>query len=269
MKLNRIITILAAALLSALVAGCTTSPTGRSQFILVSGSEMATLGAQSFSELKKNEKISTDKKTIQYVQCVTDAILAVTPPQPDFDKWEVAVFDSDQVNAFALPGGKIGVYTGLLKVARTQDQLASVIGHEIGHVMANHGSERVSSSLAANSALQITSVALGAAGSQNADLIMAGLGLGVNVGVLLPFSRTHESESDLIGVQLMNKAGFDPNQSVALWRNMAKASKGAPPEILSTHPSHDTRISDLKTAIKQLPPPTRKAPNCGSPNLFG
>ncbi len=230
---------------------------------------MATLGAQSFSELKKNEKISTDKKTIQYVQCVTDAILAVTPPQPDFDKWEVAVFDSDQVNAFALPGGKIGVYTGLLKVARTQDQLASVIGHEIGHVMANHGSERVSSSLAANSALQITSVALGAAGSQNADLIMAGLGLGVNVGVLLPFSRTHESESDLIGVQLMNKAGFDPNQSVALWRNMAKASKGAPPEILSTHPSHDTRISDLKTAIKQLPPPTRKAPNCGSPNLFG
>lgn len=269
MKLNRIKTILATALLSALVAGCTTSPTGRSQFILVSGSEMATLGTQSFSELKKNEKISTDKKTIQYVQCVTDAILQVTPPQPDFDKWEVVVFDSDQVNAFALPGGKIGVYTGLLKVARTQDQLASVIGHEIGHVMANHGSERVSSSLAANSALQITSVALGAAGSQNADLIMAGLGLGVNVGVLLPFSRTHESESDLIGVQLMNKAGFDPNQSVALWRNMAKASKGAPPEILSTHPSHDTRISDLKTAIKQLPPPTRRAPNCGSPNLFG
>lgn len=269
MKLKRIKITLAAALLSALVAGCTTSPTGRSQFILVSGSEMATLGAQSFSELKKNEKISTDKKTTRYVQCVTDAILEVTPPQPDFDKWEVAVFDSDQVNAFALPGGKIGVYTGLLKVARTQDQLASVIGHEIGHVMANHGSERVSSSLAANSALQITSVALGASGSQNADLIMAGLGLGVNVGVLLPFSRTHESESDLIGVQLMNKAGFDPNQSVALWRNMAKASKGAPPEILSTHPSHDTRISDLKTAIKQLPSPTRKAPNCGSPNLFG
>ncbi|EOD81398.1 Zn-dependent protease with chaperone function PA4632 [Grimontia indica] len=269
MKINKIRYTVAAALLSALIAGCTTSPTGRSQFIIVSGSQMATLGAQSFSELKKNEKVSTDKKTNQYVQCVTDAILEVTPPQPDFDKWEVVVFDSDQVNAFALPGGKIGVYTGLLKVARTQDQLASVIGHEIGHVMANHGSERVSSQVAANSALQVTSIALGASGTADADLIMAGLGLGVNVGVLLPFSRTHESESDLIGVQLMNEAGFDPNQSVALWRNMAKASDGAPPEILSTHPSHDTRISDLQTAINELPPQTRKAPNCGSPNLFG
>lgn len=133
--------------------------------------------------------------------------------------------------------------------------------------MANHGGERVSSSLAANSALQITNIALGASGTANADLIMAGLGVGLNVGVLLPFSRTHESESDLIGVRLMNEAGFDPNQSVALWRNMAKASDGAPPEILSTHPSHDTRIADLQAAINALPKSNRKAPNCGKLNI--
>lgn len=266
MKLKSLKIYTGAALLGVLM-GCTTSPTGRSQFILVSGSEMASLGAQSFSQLKEKEKISTDKKTIKYVQCVTDAILAVTPPQADFKKWEVVVFDSDQVNAFALPGGKIGVYTGLLKVAKTPDQLASVIGHEVGHVMANHGGERVSSSLAANSALQITNIALGASGTANADLIMAGLGVGLNVGVLLPFSRTHESESDLIGVRLMNEAGFDPNQSVALWRNMAKASDGSPPEILSTHPSHDTRIADLQAAINALPKSNRKAPNCGKLNI--
>lgn len=263
MKRNTIKHFALGALFTAL-AGCTTSPTGRNQFILVSGSEMASLGNQSFSELKQKEKISTDKKTLRYVQCVTDAILAVTPPQPDFKNWEVVVFDSDQVNAFALPGGKIGVYTGLLKVAKTPDQLASVIGHEVGHVMANHSGERVSSSLAANSALQITNIALGASGNQNANLIMAGLGLGLNVGVLLPFSRTHESESDLIGVRLMNDAGFDPQQSVALWRNMAKASSGGPPEILSTHPSHDTRIADLQAAINALPKSNRSAPNCGT-----
>ncbi|MGF1766903.1 M48 family metallopeptidase [Enterovibrio makurazakiensis] len=266
MKFNTVKTTLATALLS-IVMGCTTSPTGRSQLILVSGSEMATLGSQSFSDLKGTEKVSTDKQTNQYVQCVTDAILEVTPPQPDFEQWEVVVFDSDQVNAFALPGGKIGVYTGLLKVAENQDQLASVIGHEIGHVMANHGSERVSSSVATNSALQITSIALGVSGTANSDLILAGLGLGVNVGVLLPFSRAHESESDLIGVQLMNEAGFDPQGSVDLWKNMAAASEGAPPELLSTHPGHDTRIDDLNAAIRQLPAKSRNAPNCGKPNL--
>ncbi|MDD1779810.1 M48 family metallopeptidase [Enterovibrio sp. ZSDZ35] len=257
--------ITTAAALVALLVGCSTSPTGRNQFIMVSGSEMATLGNQSFAELKKEEKISKNKRTNAYVQCVTDALLTVTPPQPDFEKWEVVVFDSDQVNAFALPGGKIGVYTGLLDVAQTPDQLAAVVGHEIGHVMANHGGERVSSSLAANGALQVANIALGASGTDNQNMIMAGLGLGLNVGVLLPFSRTHESESDLIGLQLMNDAGFDPQQSVELWRNMAKASGGAPPEFFSSHPSHTTRIEDLQAAIQRLPPSTTNAPKCVRP----
>ncbi|PKF50428.1 M48 family metallopeptidase [Enterovibrio nigricans] len=260
-----IVKLTAVTALITVLIGCSTSPTGRNQFIMVSGSEMATLGSQSFSELKKEEKISHDKRTNTYVQCVTNALLKVTPPQPDFESWEVVVFDSDQVNAFALPGGKIGVYTGLLNVAKTPDQLAAVVGHEIGHVMANHGGERVSSSVAANGALQIANIALGASGTANRDAIMAGLGLGVNVGVLLPFSRTHESESDLIGLQLMSDAEFNPEQSVELWKNMAKASEGAPPEFFSSHPSHSTRIADLQAAINRLPPSNNKAPNCVRP----
>ena len=244
---------------------CTTSPTGRNQFIMVSGAEMATLGAQSFTSLKGQEKINQNAAINRYVQCVADALLAVTPSLPDVKSWEVVVFDSDQVNAFALPGGKIGVYTGLLKVAKTQDQLAAVIGHEIGHVMANHGGERVSNSMAANGAMQVANIALGQVNSGYNELIMAGLGVGMNVGILLPFSRTHESESDEIGLSLMHQAGFDSAQSVALWQNMAAASGKTPHELLSTHPAPATRIADLKQHISALPATTKKAPNCQRP----
>ena len=251
-----------------LLAGCTDSPTGRKQFILVSGSQMASLGQQSYAELKRTEKINTNPAINQYVQCVTDRLLKVVPPQPDFKNWEVTVFDSPQVNAFALPGGKIGVYTGLLKVAQTEDQLAAVIGHEIGHVLANHSGERMSSSMAANGAMQLVNAALDVTETEHSDLIMAGLGLGVNVGVILPFSRTHESESDLIGLRLMQEAGFDPNQSVALWRNMAKASGNSTPEFLSTHPSPSTRIEDLQRAITSLPTQAAKGTACKRPKHF-
>ena len=118
-----------------LLGACASSPTGRQQILLFSGSDMSQLGAQSFQELKKQEKINNDPKINQYVQCVANAITARLPPNSDFSEWEVVVFDSRQVNAFALPGGKIGVYSGLLDVAKNQDQLATVIAHEIGHVM--------------------------------------------------------------------------------------------------------------------------------------
>lgn len=242
-----------------LLTACATSPTGRSQFIITDGQQMAQMGLQAFDEIKQKEKISSNRATVRYVNCVTDALLRVVPPQAEFKQWEVVVFDSPQVNAFALPGGKIGVYTGLLKVAKTQDQLAAVIGHEIGHVLANHGAERVSHSIASNSALQIASVALQ---SEYKNEIMSGLGIGLQLGVILPFSRAHETESDLIGLKIMNEAGFRPSQSVTLWQNMARASKGAPPELLSTHPSSNTRINDLRAAIGGLPGQKIQAPNC-------
>jgi len=253
-------TLSVAILLSAITA-CSTSPTGRNQLIMFSDQDMAQLGAQSFEQMKQQQKISTDNKTNAYVRCVTDSITRHVPPQSSFKNWEVVVFDSEQVNAFALPGGKIGVYTGLLKVAKNQDQLATVIGHEIAHVLADHSNERLSSSQLANAGLQLGSAVL--KDKEYHDSAMGALGLGVQYGVLLPYGRTQESEADIVGLELMAKSGFDPNQSVDLWKNMAKASGGnQPPELLSTHPSHSTRIHDLEAKIRTLPLTQVKAPNC-------
>ncbi|MBY5992685.1 M48 family metallopeptidase [Ferrimonas balearica] len=234
------------------LGGCATnqSPTGRGQTLLFSQDEMRQMGAQSFAQIKEQETASTDRAVNAYVRCVAEAVtdpalLAVVDPGQT-EVWEVVVFESEQVNAFALPGGHIGVYTGLLGVAKTPDQLATVLGHEVGHVLADHGNEQVSRAQMTNAGLQIAQVALGASGTANQDLIMAGLGLGAQVGITLPFGRQQESEADVIGLELMARAGFDPAASVQLWHNMADASGGAPPELLSTHPSHGTRIGDLE-----------------------
>jgi predicted Zn-dependent protease len=157
--------------------------------------------------------------------------------------WEVVVFEDKTLNAFALPGAKIGVHTGMMELVDNQDQLAAVLGHEVGHVIARHSNERASQQT-------LTEQTLGMIGQteygQN-PLIMAGLGLGAQYGVLMPYSRTHESEADLIGVDLMAKAGFNPEQSVTLWQKMAQASQGnQPSEFLSTHPAHETRIQQLQ-----------------------
>ncbi len=149
------------------------------------------------------------------------------------------MFKDESPNAFALPGGKMGVYTGMLEVAENQDQLAAVLGHEVGHVLAQHANERMSQQ-------QVTSIGLAVAAGTGLDSAsMQALGLGAQIGILLPYSRTHESEADIIGLDLMAKAGFDPRESVQLWKNMQKAGGGTPPEFLSTHPSSGTRIDNL------------------------
>ncbi len=251
-----------------LLSACAQSPTGRNQVLMFSSDEMSSLGAQSFEQLKQQETISTNKPLNNYVQCVAKSITDIVGTQPDFDQWEVVVFDSDQVNAFALPGGKIGVYTGLLNIAENPDQLASVIGHEIGHVLAEHSNERLSRSQLAQIGMQVTSIAVQGAGyGEYHDVTMAGLGLGVQYGVLMPYGRAQESESDIIGVRLMAEAGYDPNESVTLWQNMAKHSGGnQPAEFMSTHPSHTTRIEDLNNEISRLPPFESKASHCLKPN---
>jgi len=243
---------------------CSASPTGRNQLLLFSNNDMNSLGVQSFEQMKTEIPVNKDTRTNAYVQCVANAITAYVPSQYGFNKWEVIVFESDQVNAFALPGGKIGVYTGLLKVAVNQDQLATVIGHEIAHVLANHSNERLSQSQLANTGLQLTDLALGSTQyAQYRGLTMAALGIGVQYGVILPYGRSQESEADVVGLELMSKAGFDPKQSINLWHNMDKASDGAsPPELLSTHPSHSTRIQDLNSTIQTLPPSNSKRPQC-------
>lgn len=228
-----------------LIAACATSPTGRNQLMLVSDQEVGQMGVAAFDQMKKDIPVEKSAGVNRYVSCVGDSILATLPGQEGHD-WEIVVFQDDSANAFALPGRKIGVHTGLLKVAVNADQLATVIGHEIGHVQAKHSAERVSLQLAAQGGQTLAAVLL-AGSSEEQGMLLAALGLGAQYGVILPYGRVQESEADLVGLRLMAQAGYDPRESVALWRNMGAASKGQqPPEFLSTHPSHQTRIQDLE-----------------------
>lgn len=229
-----------------LVVACATSPTGRSQLMLISDSEMNQMGTQAFQQMRQQQEVSSNRRVQRYVQCVADAVTGELEGEDARMDWEVVVFEDDSANAFALPGGKIGVHTGLLDVAKNQDQLATVVAHEVGHVLSRHGAERVSQQFAAGTAMQMVNAYVGDESSNSSKLAMAMLGLGTQVGVLLPYSRIQESEADVIGLDLMAKAGFDPRQSVNLWRNMASQGGGRPPELLSTHPAPDSRIRELQ-----------------------
>lgn len=233
-------------ILVSLLAGCATSPTGQTQLKLFPDSEMARMGITAYEEMKKNTPISHDKKINTYITCVAKAITREVPLKTS---WELTVFEDKAINAFALPGGKIGVYTGLLKVTQNQSQLAAVIGHEIAHVVADHGNARVSAAYATQTGLQLVQMMSGAASPEKSQLFGL-LGLGAQIGILLPYGRGQESEADFLGLQYMSRAGFDPRESVKLWLNMSKASGGnQPSEFLSTHPANQTRINDLNKAI--------------------
>lgn len=236
-----------------LLAACETSPTGRSQLEFFPAEQMAQMGTTAYEKIKQETPASQDPQINRYVQCVANAVTAVAPPPPSKAKWEVTVFKADQtVNAFALPGGNIGVYTGLLKVTENPAQLAAVIGHEIGHVIAEHGNARLSTQYATQTGLQLIQALAGTTGGVTNQQLMALLGLGAQVGIMLPFSRAQESEADLLGLRYMAQAGFDPHQSIQLWQNMAQAGGPAPPELLSTHPSDQSRIHDLKQHLPNV-----------------
>lgn len=251
------------------LTGCTTSSTGRSQLMMMSESDLNKMGSASFEEMKSKEKISQSPEINRYVQCVANAITKNVPKSAHNGAWEVVVFDSEQVNAFALPGGKIGVYTGILKVTENQDQLGAIIGHEVGHVIEHHANERLSSNQVSQIGLSIVSGVLESQNVESRNTVMAGLGLGVQYGVLMPYGRSHESEADIVGQDLMATSGFDPKASIKLWQNMAKLSKAAPPEFMSTHPSNATRIKQL-TAHLPISTPIFKqatAPKCVQPAI--
>ncbi len=246
--------------LSFILSSCSTSPTGRKQLNLMSEKQMNQMGEQSFAELKKKQNVKKDPKVNQFVECVSKAVLKGAGEKPE--DWEIKVFEDKTPNAFALPGNHIGVHTGMLDIIQNPAQLAAVIGHEIGHVKANHSNERVSQNMVAQTGLVAANVLIGQ-DSEKDKLLLASLGIGAQVGFLLPFSRKHEEESDRLGVQYMAKAGFDPKQAAELWKQMAKNSKGAPPEFLSTHPSNQSRIEDLTEYAKKYPA-KGEAPNCGN-----
>ncbi len=229
---------------SAMLAGCGTSPTGRPQIKFKSEDEMSAMGEQSFMQIKAQTPISGDQQANAIVNCVSTAIIGQLPVKQRFG-WEIVVFDSNQVNAFALPGRKIGVFEGIFRVARNQDQLATVIGHEVAHVIAQHANERVSTSTVAGYGAQAVSAGSGAGGAA----VGAALGVGLQYGVLMPFNRKQETEADVLGLDLMAKAGFDPNQSLPLWENMERQTGEKPPEFISTHPSGETRSVNLNNQL--------------------
>lgn len=249
---------IALALSCCLLTACATSPTGRSQFIYMPDSQINQMGLQAFDNLKTEKPVSKSTQYTKFVNCIAEAITYETGGD-----WEVVVFDDESLNAFALPGNKIGVHTGLIKLVENQHQLAAVIGHEVGHVLARHSNERLSQKTAVSSGVAIIS-AVSAPTSALGQLAVSSLGIGAQYGIILPFSRTHESEADIIGLELMAKAGFDPRQSINLWQKMEQAKQGQQPaEFMSTHPSHDTRIKELSEHIPKALPFYQQAQSIG------
>ena len=244
----------------ALVA-CTKAPiTGRSQLHLVPDSEMLPMADQQYQDFLKQNKISTDQAGTDQVKRVGGRIAKAVETyltqhnmaaEVKKYKWEFNLIENKEVNAWCMPGGKVVVYTGILPVTKDDTGLAVVLGHEIAHAVAGHGSERMSQGLLQQMGGVALSTALSKSPAATQQLAMAAYGAGSTVGVLLPFGRTQESEADHLGLIFMAMAGYNPDEAVTFWERMsAQSGGGKPPEILSTHPSDQHRIDDIK---KELP----------------
>lgn len=237
----------------------------------ISDSELAAEAAKQFAQMKASMPLTTDRETIDYIACVANAVVSeLDPPHSDL-AWEMAIFDNDAVNAFAMPGGKLGVMVGILNAAQNQDQLAAVIGHEIAHVTADHSKERASRGKLSNVGIQVAAVLLGGGHQGATYTAYEALNQGAAFGIMLPFSRNQESEADVIGLKYMAKAGFDPRAAVPLWQNMTNEAEEAPAEFISTHPSSEKRIDALVSQwIDALPLYNQarqegRVPNCIPP----
>ncbi len=253
------------------VAGCATNPyTNRSQFLLIPESQEVHMGNQAYAQAINDPKVAISKNPaeVEPVTRVAERIIAAAKQSKYAERaksfqWEVTVIKNDKTkNAWALPGGKIAVYTGIFPEAKNENGLAAIMGHEVVHALARHGAERVSQHTAANLGMQIAAAALDMKPIAQ-TLAMQALG----TGVLLPFSRGHESEADYIGLLLAADAGYDPREAVLLWERMAESSKGGHPEFLSTHPAHDTRIQDLRKWMPEAMARYERAPKAPASTL--
>jgi len=237
-------------------SGCTTVPqTGRSALHLVSPDQLASQAAIQFGQIKQQTPISRDRKYNNMVQRVGDRIAYVAAPDLPNAQWEFVVFDDpDMINAFAMPGGKVAVYTGLFQVVQSDAELAIVIGHEVAHVVAGHSAERVSQQLLAAGgalALQIGTNQSDLSSEQQ-RLLLAAYGAGAAVGVMLPYSRLHENEADEIGLIYAARAGYDPRVAIPFWERMKAQSRTKPPEFLSTHPADETRLRNIRALMPRM-----------------
>lgn len=245
--------LLSTILVGLLLVGCTKTPvTNRTQFMMISPDQEMALGATEAKKVVETSKVSTDKKLQDRVKRIGERIAAVSG-RSDF-AWEFTVIDDATPNAFCLPGGKVFFYTGILKITENDDQIATVMGHEIAHALARHGAERMSMQSASNIGAQVLAAALNVP-AQYQNLYAQAYGVTSQVGLILPYSRKFEHEADQIGVYLMYKAGYNPAQALKFWENMARLSKSSqkPPAFLSTHPADDERIREIREYIAQLP----------------
>ena len=263
---------------SAVHLGCATNPyTDRSQLMLVTASQMNQMGAEQYQQVLSDPKVTISKnpQELEPVKRVAEKIIQAAKRSKyaesanQFD-WQVTVIKDDKVkNAWVLPGGKIAVYTGIFPMAKNEAGLAAIMGHEVVHALAQHGAERMSHQLTSRGVLTIGSIALsalGVGGGMN-QLATQAMGLGAQVGFLLPYSRAHESEADYVGLLLAADAGYDPREAVGIWQRMAEASEGQPMEFLSTHPGHETRIADLQSWMPEAMAIYQNAPKASVENL--
>src|SRR5882757_1947915 len=238
-------------LLAVVLSGCNTVPvTGRQQFNIMSTGQEAQLGLTSFNQLKKETPISKDPAANALVQKVGHRIAAVADKDMPGAQWEFVVFESKEANAFCLPGGKVGVYTGILPITKDEAGLATVIGHEVAHAVARHGGERMTEAMVLQTGGQVLGATLSGSDPRMQAAVNTAYGLGSQVGVALPHSRAQESEADHIGLIYMAEAGYDPRLAVAFWQrfaNYAKQQGDSTPTFLRTHPTDATRIQQLQT----------------------
>jgi len=239
---------------------CTTVPiTGRQQFSILPNSAMISMSLQQYNEFLKNNKISSNQEQTQMVKKVGRKIqMAVEQYFTDKNmsyalkdyKWEFNLIESEGKNAWAMPGGKVVVYEGILPITKNEAGLAVVMGHEIAHAIAKHGNERMSQGLIAQMGGMALSKALEEQPGKTRQLWMTVFGVGAQFGVMLPFSRLQETEADHLGLIFMAIAGYDPDEAVEVWKRMAQMKEGqTPPKFLSTHPSNETRIRKIKETI--------------------
>ena len=226
------------------LCGCRSTPmTGRPQMILMSESQEMALGRQAYNEVLSSEQESQNVALSQLVSRVGNRIASVSD-RTDFD-WEFCLIASEEQNAFCLPGGKVAVYEGIMPVCENEAGLAVVMAHEVAHALARHGGERMSQSLLNTGTKTVVDKIARVKTPDKAELLMQAYGMASEYGVLLPYSRKQESEADHIGVMLMARAGYDPNEAPSFWKRFSSVGGEKPPEFLSTHPSDQRRAADL------------------------
>ena len=236
-------------LLALALGGCQTAPvTGRSQFIVVDESEVASLSAGEFAKMKK---LPNDPRLAKVREIGLKVVAAARRDDragvlPPVAKWEFAVIDDKSPNAFAMPGGKIGFNVGMFPYAPTDDDIAVILGHEVAHVICRHGAERVSQQMGVAAAVALTDEATKKKDAKTRQAWVTAIGLGSQLGVLLPYSRGHESEADHLGLLFMARAGYDPERAPAFWQRFSAIGGSRPPEFLSTHPADATRVKQLQ-----------------------